>query len=506
MLIDEETGDIHSEPSFVDEPVMSDMRTSTPDNVPPDDLYKFDIYAPWRSNRKSTYVWPSSLSKAARSETEGLSANVSAYAAEVFPFSLYEDQLSSSSESDFSSTEDVPHIRAVLDYVDFSPLQPPCFEPTLPSIPVSISFLDLNSHLEPLSCGPSGFVSPATISVANYEVVPVPGSTALPAVAVESNSAAKLSVSNVGENSVSMQPDPVSLSSFVPSGNDTVGDFNVNMAPTAIPTGRRNGSLAVIQPGADPTAIHDLEEPTFNSSPWNIRHGPPQNCPNLEPSSVTAVPSGLGPIKVPHPSRITFTSVVEDDSQKPGVECLNQTVTLTAEGAGDFSQEEPESSRYHNLKDKDIKSLGRRVGICGGIPLQRISRMSSSLSDHSNQTRAIVLERHRASVLYSASHRSSGLQALRLPQLVALRELNTEVNTSILSESSTPDTTLVSTLLDNAKERPLSNADRNRDSLDALIAHIDSNTKTGSNSGKLNLPSFQMSSARLYSIQWGVAF
>jgi len=523
----DDVNDIYSESTFVvaDDPFTKDVRIALPVGVPPGDLYNFDVYAPSRSyGSKVTNVRPVSLSKSPKSEAEELrrlSANVSAYAAEVFPFSLNADPLSSSSEDDFSSTEDVPHLRAILDGMDFSPLLLPCFIPT--SIPASISSLDLDYHPEPLSCGPPEFDSPATIapiSVHNYELVPVSRSTDPPAVIIKSRSEAKLSLTGADGYSIAMASDPVSFPSAIPSGNEAVCDFNVNMAPASTPHGRENRSLPVTQPGADPsvaTITLDPEKPPSSSPPGTTQCEPPQTCPNLEPSSVVTVSGGLGPTEVARPFGTNLASVVDTYSQNLGVECLNETAAPTTEGSppsGRFLQAESHSSRSRNLKDGNIEPLSRRVGIYGSLPRQRnstTSRRSSNLAgrplEHTcNQTRAIVLERHRASVLYSASHRRPGLRGLRLPQRVALREQNTEVGAPTLSTDSTPDTTLVSTSLDDAKEPPLSEADQNRNSLDALIALIDSDMKVSSNSGNLSAPSFQKSSSSQYSIQWGVAF
>jgi hypothetical protein len=519
--------DIHLEPTFVvaDDPFTKDVRFSLPVGVPPADLYNFDVYAPSRSyGSKVTNVRPVSLSKSPNSEAEELrrlSANVSAYAAEVFPFSLNTDPLSSSSEDDFSSTEDVPHLRAILDGMDFSPLLLPCFIPT--SIPASISSLDLDYHPEPLSCGPPEFDPPAIIapiSVHNYELVPVPRSTDPPAVIINSRSEAKLSMIGADGYSIAMASDPVSFPSAIPSGNDAVCDFNVNMAPASTPHGRRNRSLPVTQPGADPsvaTITLDPEKPPSSSPPGTTQYEPPQTCPNLEPSSVVTVSGGLGPTEVARPFWTNLASVVDTYSQNLGVDCLSETASPTMGGSPPgvgFLQVEYHSSQSRNLKDGNIEPLSRRVGIYGSLPRQRNSTTggkSSNLAGRpsertSNQTRAIVLERHRASILYSASHRRSGLRGLRLPQRLALRELNIEVSAPTLSTDSTLDATLVSTSLDDAKEPPLSEADQNRNSLDALIALIDSDMKASSNSGTLSAPSFQKSSSSQYSIQWGVAF
>jgi hypothetical protein len=327
--------DIHSEPTFVvaDDPFTKDVRFSLPVGVPPGDLYNFDVYAPSRSyGSKVTNVRPVSLSKSPKSEAEELrrlSANVSAYAAEVFPFSLNADPLSSSSEDDFSSTEDVPHLRAILDGMDFSPLLLPCFIPT--SIPASISSLDLDYHPEPLSCGPPEFDPPAIIapiSVHNYELVPVPRSTDPPAVIINSRSEAKLSMIDTDGYSIAMASDPVSFPSAIPSGNDAVCDFNVNMAPASTPHGRRNRSLPVTQPGADPsvaTITLDPEKPPSSSPPGTTQYEPPQTCPNLEPSSVVTVSGGLDPTKVTRPFWTNFASVVDTYSQNLGVDCLSET-------------------------------------------------------------------------------------------------------------------------------------------------------------------------------------
>ena len=497
------SNDIHSESTSLvaDDPFTTDMCITLPVGVPHVDLYNFDVYAPSKSYRSKTNLRPVSLSKDQKSETEELrrlSANVSAYAAEVFPFSLNANPLSSSLEDDFSSTEDVPHLRAILDGMDFSPLLLPCFMPI--STTVSISSLDLDSRPEPLS----------SISVQDHEPVPVPQSTAPPVVIIKSHSEAKLSLTDVDGYSISMGSDPVSFPY-------AVCDFNVNMAPGATPHGRANYSLPVIQPGADPsvaTATLVLPLPTSSSPPETIQCEPPQSCPNLEPSSVVAVSGGLGPIEVPHTSWTNLASVVDTYSQNLGVEYLNET---TAEGnppITGFLQAGSHISRSRNPKDGNIEPLSRRVGIYGSLPRQRNStsgRRSSNLSarpsEHtSNQTRAIVLERHRASVLCSASHRTSGLRDLRLPQRVALRERNTEVGAPILSTDSTLDSTLVSTSLDDAKEPALSEADRDRNSLDALIALIESDMKASSDLSNLSAPSFQKSSSSQYSIQWGVAF
>ena len=445
------------------------------------------------------------MSKDRRSEAEELrrlSANVSAYAAEVFPFSLNANPLSPSSEDDFSSTEDVPHLRAILDGMDFSPLLLPCFMPI--STTVSISSLDLDSRPAPLS----------SISVHDHEPIPVPQSIAPPAVITKSHSEVKLSLTDMDGYSSS---DPVSFPYGISFGNDTVCDFNVNMAPGATPHGRANYSLPVIQPGADPsvaTATLVLRLPTLGSPPGTIQCEPPQTCPNLEPSSVVAVSGGLGPIEVPHESWTNLASVVDTCPQNLGVEYLKGT---TAEGnppITGFLQAGSHSSRPRNPEDENIEPLSRRVGIYGSLPRQRnstsgrrSSKLSAQPSEHtSNQTRAIVLERHRASVLCSASHRTSGLRDLRLPQRVALRERNTEAGSPTLSTDSTLDTTLVSTSLDDAKEPALSEADRNRNSLDALIALIEFDMKASSNLSNLSAPSFQKSSSSQYSIQWGVAF
>lgn len=454
-----------------------------------------------------TNVRPVSLSKSPKSEAEELrrlSANVSAYAAEIFPFSLNADPLSSSSEDDFSSTEDVPHLRAILDGMDFSPLLLPCFVPT--PIPASISSLDLDYHPEPLSCGPPEFDPPAITDPS--------------AVIINSLSEAKLSMTDVDGYSIAMASDPVSFPSAIPSGNDAVCDFNVNMAPVSTPYGRENRSLPVTQPGADPsvaTITLDPEKPSSSLPSGTTQYESPQTCPNLEPSSVVTVSGGLGPTEVARSFWTNLASVVDTYSQNLGVDCLSENASPTMEvnpPGGGFLQAESHSSHSRNLKDGNIEPLSRRVGIYGSLPRQRNSttgRRSSNLagqpSEHtSNQTRAIVLERHRASVLYSASHRRSGLRGLRLPQRVALRELNIEVSAPTLSTDSTLDTTLVSTSLDDAKEPPLSEADRNRNSLDALIALIDSDMKASSHSGNLSARSLQKSSSSQYSIQWGVAF
>lgn len=529
-IYSEETADpndIYSESTFAvaDDPFTKDVRISLPVGLPPGDLYNFDVYASSRSYRsKMTNVRPVSLSKGSKSEAEELrrlSANVSAYAAEVFPFSLNADPLSSSLETDFSSTEDVPHLRAILEGMDFSPLLLPCFMPT--STPASISSLDLDFHPEPLSCGPSEFDSPAVIApifVQDYELVPVTQSPGPPAVITKPHSETKLSLTDADRYSISMASDPVFSPYVISSGNDAVCDFDVNMAPASTPHGRANCSLPVTQPGADPSVAAitlDPEKPPPSSHPGATQCESPQTCPNLERSSVVAVSDGLGPTEVLRAFSTNLTSVVDTYSQNLRVEYWNETTPLTAESnppITGFLEAKPRSSRSRNFKDENIEPLSRRVGIHGSLPRQRHStsgRRSSNLSARpseytSNQTRAIVLERHRASVLYSASHRRSGLRGLRLPQRVALRELNTEVTASTLSTDSTLDTTVVSTSLDDAKEPPLSEADQNRNSLDALIALIDSDMKASSNSVYHSAPSFQKSSSSQYSIQWGVAF
>ncbi|KIM39357.1 hypothetical protein M413DRAFT_12289 [Hebeloma cylindrosporum] len=504
LIIANETADpsdIPSESTFVvaDDPFTKDVRVSLPVGVPPGDLYNFDVYAPSRSyGRERTKVRSASSRKGAKSEEEELrrlSANVSAYAAEVFHFSLSADPLSSSSEDGFSSTEDVPHLRAILDGMEFSPLLLPSFVHT--SARASISSLDLDGYPEPLSCGPSEFDSPEIITpifAQKYERVPAPS-----AVIVQFYSEAELSLTDADGYSISVDSDPVSLPKV----------------PASTPHERPNCSLPVTQPGADPSVAMitlDPEKPPYSSLPGTTQCKPPQICPDLEPSSVVAVSGGSGPAENPRASWTNLASVVDYHSQNLGLEYLSKTSTAEVNPpvTTGFSRGESHSSRSRNIKDENIfEPSSRRVGIHGSLPRQRrrSSNLSAGPSDYtSNQTRAIVLERHRASVVFSASYRRSGIRGLRLPQRVALRESNAEVTAPTLSTDSIMDVTLVSTSLDDAKEPSLGEADENRNSLDALIALIESDIKASFNSGNLSTRSFQKSSSSQYSIQWGVAF